>query len=201
MSEGLRPNSPTGFAEQFPVREPSSNPGLCVTVITTTPTGTAAALHAAKSLSKDLGARITLLSFEFVRIRSLLGEPSFIWDYTPEGDGLCVPGSPGQGEDVQARTCLCNNREGDLPLVLRRRALVVIGGKRRWLPTREQKLERALRRLGHHVIFINVGSETGRASKEPSLRLSGKAERLFFNKEAAFQEYVGSRMIQRRDHD
>ena len=201
MKEGLTTSSAGGFGDQFPPREPSSNPGLCVTVISTTPAGTTAALNAAKSLGKDLRARITLLSFEFVRVQSPLDQPFFLWDDLSEEDRSCVPYSPGREEEVPARICLCNNREDVLPLVLRRRALIVLGGKRRWLLTSEQKLERALRRLGHHVIFIDVGRKTGWTPNLTSFRSAGAGTSRFFLQEAGLNKQVGSRMIEMRDHE
>jgi hypothetical protein len=78
---------------------------------------------------------------------------------------LLVPPSCAHEEQAKVRICLCHDLEGDLQRVLRRRALVLIGGRRHWWPTSEERLEKALRRLGHHVIFIDAGQKAGRASQ------------------------------------
>jgi hypothetical protein len=166
MKEGLKSRLPGFSGGGFSSREPSSNPGLHVTVISTTPVGTAAALNAAKWLGKDLGARITLLSFEFVQFDSSPDQPPLISECLPVPNVLSVSSSGGQAPDVECRICLCHEIEADLPLVLRRRALVLVGGKRRWWSTREQKLEKALRRAGHHVLFIDIGCEPHQASNK-----------------------------------
>jgi hypothetical protein len=166
MKEGLKSNLPGFSGGNFSSREPSSNPGLCVTVISTTPVGTAAALNAAKWLGKDLGARITVLSIEFVQSHESPDQPPLISDCLPLPNYLCGSSSGPQAQDVEFRICHCHDLEGDLPRILRRRALVVLAGKRRWWSTREQNLESALQRLGYHVIFIDIGSKPHQGSNK-----------------------------------
>jgi hypothetical protein len=43
-----------------------------------------------------------------------------------------------------------------LAWVLGPHSLVVVGGRRRWLPTREKSLARNLRSAGHEVIFTDT---------------------------------------------
>jgi hypothetical protein len=140
----------------------SSGPGLCVTVISTTHEGTASALSAARWLGKDLKARITLLSIEIVRDDSSLDQPPLAMDFPARHTNSLASRSIAQEEDVTARVCLCRNREGDLQRILRRRALVVIGGRRHWWLSGEERLEKALLRLGHHVIFVDCRRKTDR---------------------------------------
>ena len=142
---------------------PSSDHGLCVTVISTTPEGTTAALNAAKWLGEGLDAQITLLEHEIVRFNLPLEQPPLVLDCATEQQRLLAPGSCAQ-DDVNIRVCLCRDSEEDLPRVLSRRALVLIGGRRHWWVGKEERLERALRRLGHHVIFVDVAREAGRNS-------------------------------------
>jgi len=142
-----------------------SDPGLCVTVISTTPNGTIAALNAARCLAKDLGARITLLKVEVVPLRIPLDESPASLAFAAQQQCSRVLQSSAREVDVTIRTCLCHDRDLCLGRLLRRRALVVIGGRRRWWSSREEKLEQALRRLGHHVIFINSAHKPDRISE------------------------------------
>jgi hypothetical protein len=48
---------------------------------------------------------------------------------------------------------LCRDGLETLTNVLTTGSIVVIGGQKRWWPTREKKLARQLRRAGHDVVF------------------------------------------------
>jgi hypothetical protein len=54
------------------------------------------------------------------------------------------------------RVYLCRDRAEVVRSVLKPHSLVVIGGNRRWWPTREKRLARQLRRSGHAVVFAEV---------------------------------------------
>jgi hypothetical protein len=135
---------------------PRANPGLSVTVIATTAEGTTAALHAASWLAVDLDARITLLKMEVIPPQFLADYPTEILECNTRQQFLLIPGAGATEEEVFLRTCLCHDLASGLQHTLRRRALVVIGGRKRWWSSGAEKLEIALRRLGHHVIFIDV---------------------------------------------
>jgi hypothetical protein len=134
---------------------------LCVTVISTTAEGTTSALNEARRLAMDLDAHITLLKIEVVPRRFRLDKPPVSPDFTIKQQCSLVPRSSAREEDVTIRTCLCRDQEACLRSALRRRALVVIGGRRHWWLSREERLERAMRRLGHHVIFVDVDQKSG----------------------------------------
>lgn len=142
---------------------------LCVTVIATTEEGTTAALNAAKWLAGDLDARITLLKIEVMRIRLPLYRPPLSLIFSINQQHSLVRRSDAGEEDVNIQIRLCRDFDSGLQGVLRRRALVVIGGRRHWWLRREERLERALLRLGHHVIFIDVGGKTKQTSQSNSL--------------------------------
>jgi hypothetical protein len=146
--------------------------GLCVTVIATTEEGTTAALKAAKWLATDLDARITLLKMEIVPVRLPLYRPPVSLKFIIKQQHSLVRQSGAREEDVDIQIRLCRDYNSGLLRVLRRRALVVIGGKRHWWLSGEEKLERALRRLGHHVIFIDVGQKPERTSRSNSFPVS-----------------------------
>jgi hypothetical protein len=134
----------------------SSGARLCVTVIATTAEGTTSALNEARRLARDLDAHITLLKIEVVPLRFPLDKPPVSLDFTIKQQCSLVLRSSAREEDVTIRTCLCRDQAASLRSALRRRALVVIGGSRHWWMSREERLERALHRLGHHVIFVDV---------------------------------------------
>jgi hypothetical protein len=137
-----------------------SCPGMCVTVIATTDEGTTAALNAASWLATDLDARITLLKMEIALNRFPLTRPQGSLLCTINREDALVRRSRAIEEDVDIQVRLCRDIDSGLQRVLRRRALVVLGGRRHWWLSDEEKLERSLRRLGHHVIFIDVAQET-----------------------------------------
>ena len=134
---------------------------LCLTVIRTTHEGTAAALEAAIGLSTELNARITVLTIESAPSHFRPEQTTASVEFSEMQEQLSILGPHAQGADMAGRICHCRTLDGDLQQVLRRRALVVIGGKRRWWSSGEERLEKALRRLGHHVIFIDTGRKTG----------------------------------------
>jgi hypothetical protein len=136
-----------------------------VTVIATTDGGTAAALHAAKGLAKDLGATITLLKLEVVPARYPLYRPPRSLCCTIRQQHELVHQCGAREEEVAIQIRLCRGLESGLRHVLRRRALVVIGGRRHWWKSGEEKLEQSLRRLGHHALFIDVGRKANCAPR------------------------------------
>lgn len=169
-------NSPTpnfkGTHGRDQTSRTSSGAGLCVTVIATTEEGTTAALNAAKWLATDLDARITLLKMEIVPIRLPLYRPPVSLKFTIKQQHSLVRQSGAREDDVDIQIRLCRDCDSGLQRVLRRRALVVIGGKRHWWLSGEERLERVLRRLGHHVIFIDVGQKTDWTTRSNSFPVS-----------------------------
>src|ERR1700736_6196047 len=92
-------------------RKSSSGPRLCVTVIATTPDGTTTALDAARSLAKDLDAKIALLATEVVPMRFPLDKPPVSLEFTMKQQCSLVLRSSAREEDVTVRLCLCRDRD------------------------------------------------------------------------------------------
>jgi hypothetical protein len=154
-----------------------SNPGLSVTVIATSERGTTAALNEARRLAKDLNAHITLLKMEVVPLRLPLDKSPVLLDITTKQQCSLVLQSSAREEDVTIRVCLCHDRDLSLRQILRRRALVVIGGRRHWWGGKEERLEQALRRQGHHIIFVDVDQQRDwRSSSGSPLSQSGAGQ-------------------------
>ena len=168
------------------------NSGLSVTVIATTEKGTTAALNEARRLAMDLDAHITLLRMEVVPRRFSLDKPPVSLDAATKQQCSLVLQSSAREQDVTVRTCLCRDRDLSLQRVLRRRALVVIGGRRHWWLSREERLEKVLRGMGHHVIFIEARSQTeGTSQSRFPIAVGNRTGR--FRKQASGAEFlVGS---------
>jgi hypothetical protein len=58
--------------------------------------------------------------------------------------------------ETTIRTYLCRDRLVTLSVVLKPGSIVVIGARKKWLPTREKTLARRLRRFGHDVILTET---------------------------------------------
>jgi len=142
-------------AEGLGVSQFSSGPGLRVTVLYTTTEGTLAALRAAGSLAQNLGARIALVETEVVPIHFPADNPPVSIDFLERRHIALVSESGIQAEEVHIEIYLCRDRLQCLRRVLNPPSLVVIGGRRLWWSSGEQELERLIRALGHHVIFVD----------------------------------------------
>jgi hypothetical protein len=56
--------------------------------------------------------------------------------------------------EITIRVCLCRDLEPCVLNVLEPDSVVLVGGKKRWLRTQEQKLACLLHAFGHRVLFI-----------------------------------------------
>jgi hypothetical protein len=172
----------------------SSDAGLSVTVISTTDNGTIAALKAARSLATDLDAAITLLNMEIVPARFPLYRSRVSLKYTINQQRSLVRKAGAIEADVDLKIRLCRDWNSGLQRILHRRSLVVIGGKRHWWVSREERLERVLRGLGHHIIFIDVVQEENRTSQSNYFPLSfGRNGNHLHNRERTAKVIVGAR--------
>src|ERR1700680_4719760 len=136
-------NRPTQNFQESRVRDDissklTSGVRLCMTVIATTAEGTTSALNEARRLAGDLDAHITLLKIEVVPLRFPLDKPPVSLDFTIKQLCSLVLRSSAREKDMTIRTCLCRDRDACLRSALRRRALIVIGGRRPWWISREE---------------------------------------------------------------
>lgn len=124
-----------------------------VTVIFTEIPGTLRALEKSAELTKDLNARIRLLVPQVVPYPLPLESPPVLVEFKERRflALACV-----QSIDTHVEIYLCRDAEALLLDQLGSRSLVVIGGRRRWWPTREMRLARKLQRRGHVVVFADV---------------------------------------------
>ena len=126
--------------------------GLNIVVIFTSVDATVAALKKAGALAESLGAQITLVSPQIVPYPLPLTTPPVLLDFQERRFREIGAQSP---IDIQVRLYLCRDELETLKKVLKPHSIVVIGGRRRWWPTREQKLARKLRN-SYEVIFTEA---------------------------------------------
>jgi hypothetical protein len=127
-----------------------SGTGLEIFVIFTDAPGTAAAMRLADGLAQKLNGYIRLLLAQEVPYVLPVTRPPVPVEFL-EAQVRGVADTVRL--KVAAQVCLCRDKRRTLAALLRPRSLVVVGGKWCWWPTAAQKLARALRRSGHHVIF------------------------------------------------
>ena len=153
---GLGQNEPQAAAECFCGFDNgrAGNHELEVTVVFTTDRGTLAALRAAAGLARELDAWVRFLVPQIVPFPLELETPPVSVAFSQHrvrGMALACRGVA----DVRVEVCLCRDKERMLSQTLKPRSLVVVGGRRRWWRSPEQKLVRMLEGRGHGVVFAD----------------------------------------------
>jgi hypothetical protein len=132
-----------------------SDQNLRVSVVSTTPDGTVAALVAAADLARHLRGRIVLLAPEVIPFLLPLDHPHVAIDFLKKRYCDLVARAGLVDEDVTIRILLCRDCPAALKQTLAPHSLIVIGGSARWWRRRERKLALWLERLGHRVVFVD----------------------------------------------
>jgi hypothetical protein len=138
----------TGQPSGPPVEEKVQK--LNIAVIFTSREATLAALKEAGTLASSLGARITLLVPQVVPYPLPLESSPILIDFNEKRFRLMTSESP---VETSVQIYLCRDRFETLAGVLSPGSLVVLGGRKRWWPTREKSLAKKLREVGHEVVF------------------------------------------------
>jgi hypothetical protein len=126
---------------------------LQVFVVFTNAPGTLAALQMAEQLSRRLEACLRLLMPYEVPYTLPLTQPAVPAGFLEDQLRTLAHQAP---MEIAAHIFLCRDKRRTLRLVLRPHSLVVVGGRKRWFLTPEQRLAQALKRDGHHVIFAEL---------------------------------------------
>jgi hypothetical protein len=118
---------------------------------TTTQLTQAALRHSA--VCSDLDVRVCLVDVQVVPFPCPLDQPPINKEYSQNRleELLTDTAVPGQATVLYTRDWLEGFRR-----VLTPGSLVIIATKKRWWPTREEKLARALRKAGHEVMLLPV---------------------------------------------
>src|SRR5581483_5161709 len=138
---------------------------LEVNVIFTDQASTAAALAFAQSLARGLGARIHLQFAMEVPFQLPLESPGISVSFLQEQLSKFLGDMENDGFESKAHLYLCRDRVRALQQTLKPNSLVVIGARKRWWPTPENRIARALRAKGHWVLYAdsNAPAEFERA--------------------------------------
>jgi hypothetical protein len=124
---------------------------LAIHVIATTDRGTRAALAAARTYATDLNARVVLLVPHVVPYAQPLEHPAD----SPQCAGERFRGTADAlGLDATVRVCVCRS-VSDVMTLLPPEALVLVGGRRRWWRTREDRLARTLTLRGCRALLVD----------------------------------------------
>ena len=126
---------------------------LEVYVIFTNTAGTLAALQMADRLAKRLDARLQLLLAYEVPYTLPLTKPAVPVGFLEGQLRVLARKTP---LEISAHIFLCRDKRRTLRLTLKPHSLVVIGGRKRWWPTEEQRLVSLLKQGGHHIVFAEM---------------------------------------------
>ena len=124
--------------------------GLNISVVFTSVEATLIALRKAAELAARLHARILLLVPQIVPYPLPLTSPPVLLDFNERRFRLIAEEA---SVETNVRLYLCRDRRDMLKSALAPHSIVVLTGRRRWWPTPESRLARALRHDGHEVIF------------------------------------------------
>ena len=136
---------------------------LAVNVIFTDVQSTAASLKFAQSFARELGASISLRAAVAVPFQLPLDQPQISVAFLQDAMRELVAQLKSETFDPTIHLYLCRDRVWALSQVLKPNSLVVIAGRRRWWPTAETRMARALRAEGHRVIFVDSRARSGSA--------------------------------------
>ncbi len=136
-------------------------------VVATGAAGSRAALATAIPLARGLGTRLVVLIPHIVPYPLSVDGPVDSTAFVARRYREVVLELNGEAD---IRVCLCRRVDEVILQLLPPASTVVVGGRAgRWLPSREERLARALSRRGHHAVFAPLsGSESeDRSMAEP----------------------------------
>jgi hypothetical protein len=141
----------TGSPE--PRHTEASSKQLDITVLFTSVELTVAALRRAGELASRLNGRITLVVPQIVPYPAPLTSPPVLVEFNERRFRVLAAQS---AVETSVQIYLCRDAAETLQSVLAPRSLVVIGVRRRWWPTAEQRLAARLRCAGHEVMVTRT---------------------------------------------
>ena len=111
------------------------------------------ALMKADTLAESLNAQITLVVPQVVPYPLPLTSPPVLLDFQENRFREIAKESP---VNIRVQLYLCRDTLETLNRVLKPRSLIVVGGRKRFWPSREKRLVCRLRHTGHEVIFTET---------------------------------------------
>ena len=146
IEKSLRPA--TGHPAQ--PTQVDSDQQLNIAVVFTSVESTLAALKEAGDLASSLGARIKLVVPQVVPQPLPLDTPPVLVEFNENRFRVMASESP---VETSVQIYLCRDRFETLTGALKPGSIVVVGGRKRWWPTKDETLARQLRRAGYEVLF------------------------------------------------
>jgi hypothetical protein len=138
----------TGYPAR-PIRE-EIDQKLNIAVVFTSVESTLAALKEAGNLANSLGAQIKLVVPQVVPYPLPLETPPVLVEFNENRFRVIASKSP---VETSVHIYLCRDRFETLASVLKSGSIVVLGGRKRWWPTKDERLARKLRGAGYEVLF------------------------------------------------
>jgi hypothetical protein len=124
-----------------------------VFVIFTSINGTLKALQKALEIAQPVEAAVAVVALQVVPFPLPLDEPPVPMEFVVKRFQEMAGTISG---DTIVSAYLCRNPMEAFKRVLKHNCPVVIGGKKRWLPGRDERLARKLRRAGYDVSFFET---------------------------------------------
>ena len=129
----------------------SEEHGLSIMVVFTTVPATLIALEQGGQLAQQLGARIRIVVPHVVPYPLPIDRPPVDPEFRLRRfRTVSIQGAI----ETQIEVRLCRDSDHAVMQGLPPRSVILIGGRKRWWPTRERRLAKRLARVGHHVIFV-----------------------------------------------
>lgn len=134
-----------------PAEQQERSNGLPITVVYTTVAATLAALRRAGELAQELDARIRILVPQVIPYPLPIDRPPIDPSFKVRHfRTISVDGAIETNIDVR----LCRDPYKAIMQSVCPQSIVVVGGRKRWWRTREQRLAKSLSLAGHQVIFV-----------------------------------------------
>jgi hypothetical protein len=132
-----------------------SSPGVrtdAVYVVFTSIDETLAAAHVAADLARAMAVPLALIHFRTVPYSLSVDRPTGL---SPLETDSFLNLLRAEALDMRVRVYLCRSLGRAIPMVFKKRSLVVIAGRRRWWFSRTERWRRALETAGHLVVFVD----------------------------------------------
>jgi hypothetical protein len=131
---------------------PNSEPAKTVMVISTSINRTIHALEKASELAKPLRASIVVVAVQVVPYSLPLDRPTVSIEFVTRRFEEMASRLPGK---IRVFVCLCRDPKEALSQILTPNGPVVMGIRKRWWLSRDERLARNLRRAGYNMIVVD----------------------------------------------
>jgi hypothetical protein len=155
MSTAIRYKIPFSLGSIRAVEPPriSPEPELSVFVVFTSMNGTPKALEKAREMAQSLGAKVAVVAMQVVPFPLPLDEPPVPMGFTI---GRFEEMARELSEKPKVSGYLCRDPLEALKGILKPNCPVVMGIKKKWWPTSDERLARQLRRAGYNITLVET---------------------------------------------